>query len=78
MVITLAEDGSIAYANNKIYAQSVLDADVKDTTGCGDSYLAGFVTEYIKTGDVQKSMHKGTEIASRVAEHFGPINKTLS
>lgn len=42
-----------------------------DTTGCGDSYHAGFVCSYILENDIEKAMRVGSEIAAETLMHYG-------
>ena len=44
---------------------------VIDTTGCGDSYHAGFVCSYILEKDIEKAMSVGSEIAAETLMHYG-------
>ncbi len=72
--MTLAERGSVTYHKGKMYRVSAVDVEnVVDTTGCGDSYHAGFICEYMLSGDIIGAMNKGSEIASRTLSHFGGI-----
>ena len=45
--------------------------DVKDVSGAGDSFLAGLVVEYIKTGDIGRSIIFGNECATTVVQKRG-------
>lgn len=53
---------------------SLLAADVKtivDTTGCGDSYHAGFVCSHMMNEDIYEAMKAGTEFAAQTLSHYG-------
>lgn len=39
-----------------------------NTTACGDSFNAGFIYEYLNSGDFEKALEKGTWCAARNAE----------
>ncbi len=43
-----------------------------NTTACGDSFNAGFLYEYIKSGDFAAALQKGTWCAARNAESVAP------
>ena len=43
-----------------------------NTTACGDSFNAGFIYEYVRTGDLTASLQKGTWCAARNAECEAP------
>ena len=70
--MTLGEQGSVTYHKGKEYRTPAVKVDkVVDTTGCGDSYHAGFVCSYLCDKDINKAMEKGAEIASHTLSHFG-------
>ncbi len=70
--VTLAEHGSVTYHRGKEYRVSAVPVDVViDTTGCGDSYHAGFICSYVKDGDVIAAMHEGSRVASETLGHVG-------
>jgi len=72
LVITDAEKGSYAYENNKVYYQkSIKPTKVVDTTGAGDAYTAGFISEYLKSEDVKKSMKRGAYYAAKIIAKIG-------
>ena len=45
--------------------------DVKDTSGAGDSFIAGLVLEYLNSNDIIKSIHFANKCASEVVKHRG-------
>ena len=45
--------------------------DVKDTSGAGDSFMAGLVVEYLKSNDIEKSIKYANLCASEVVKHIG-------
>ena len=70
--VTLAEKGSVTYHDGKEYRVSAVPvAEVIDTTGCGDSYHAGFVCSYLKDGNIVAAMEEGSRVASNTLQHFG-------
>lgn len=54
---------------NKIY--KVNKVDVKDTSGAGDSFLAGLVIEYLNSEDIESSINYANLCASEVVKHVG-------
>lgn len=69
---TLAERGSIAYKNGIEYrADAVEVSEVIDTTGCGDSYQAGFICSMMKDGQIKAAMEEGSRLAAKTLSHIG-------
>lgn len=70
--VTLAAQGSVTYHHGREYrVQAVPVEKVIDTTGCGDSYHAGFVCSYIKDHDILAAMQEGSRVASETLGHTG-------
>ena len=67
IIHTMGGDG--CKYQNKIY--KVNKVDVKDTSGAGDSFLAGLVIEYLKSNDIEKSINFANKCASEVVKHRG-------
>lgn len=71
-VATLGENGSQAYDGEQYYACGIEEAKVENTIGAGDSFIAGFIAEYLKSKDIHASLAKGAHIAAAVIGVFGP------
>ena len=70
--VTLAANGSVTYQRGQEYrVQAVPVKEVIDTTGCGDSYHAGFICSYVKNGDIIAAMNEGSQVASETLAHLG-------
>jgi len=67
IIHTMGGDG--CKYQNKLY--KVNKVDVKDTSGAGDSFLAGLVIEYLKSNDIEKSINFANKCASEVVKHRG-------
>lgn len=67
IIHTMGGDG--CRFNNKQY--KVNKVEVKDTSGAGDSFMSGLVIEYLKTGDIEKSIDFANKCASEVVKHRG-------
>ena len=52
--------------------QKVEEIQIKNTIGCGDSFNAGFLYEYLSSKSLEKSLEMGTFAASRNAENIAP------
>jgi sugar/nucleoside kinase (ribokinase family) len=71
-VITLGEFGSECFGPDDVHIrQPALPVDVVDTTGAGDSFIAGFVSVFARTGDPAGAMVTGREWATRTCGHVG-------
>ncbi|MCL2144267.1 MAG: PfkB family carbohydrate kinase [Endomicrobia bacterium] len=69
---TLGENGSISYKDGKEFICPAVKVEkVIDTTGCGDSFQAGFLTEYLKSGNTEAAMRSGSVFASKTLSHIG-------
>ncbi|MBQ8313971.1 MAG: carbohydrate kinase [Clostridia bacterium] len=70
--MSLGAAGSVTYHCGQEYRVAAEKVDtIVDTTGCGDSYHAGFVCSYMQNGDIVKAMQKGSRIAAETLSHFG-------
>jgi fructoselysine 6-kinase len=71
-VVTLGADGALALAANQPELnQHALPIDAVDTTGAGDSFIAGFVASYLQSLDVAAAMASGAAWAARTCTHVG-------
>ncbi|NJE26131.1 sugar kinase [Thermococcus sp. MV5] len=64
VVLTLGSEGAIAFKNGEIYKAEPYEIEVVDRIGAGDAFDAGFVYEYLCTGDVQKALEIGMAMAA--------------
>ena len=67
LIITLGSKG--CRYKDKIYG--VEKVDVKDMTGAGDTFLAGLVFEYVKSGDIEKAIKFAQECTTKVVQKHG-------
>jgi len=69
---TLGESGSVSYKNGEEFiCPAVKVAKVVDTTGCGDSYQAGFIMDYLKNKNILSAMQTGSQYASKTLAFMG-------
>jgi fructoselysine 6-kinase len=72
IVLTLGQEGSIAFQGDKSFTQEALPVEkVVDTTGCGDAFQAGFTATYYRTQDIRASLLAGAELGRETALHYG-------
>jgi bifunctional ADP-heptose synthase (sugar kinase/adenylyltransferase) len=67
IIHTIGGDG--CEFNGKQY--KVNRVEVKDTSGAGDSFMSGLVIEFLKSGDIEKSIIFANKCASEVVKHIG-------
>ncbi len=77
-ILTLGNQGSLAFKNGKKYFQRAKKVQkVIDTTGCGDAFQAGFVTTYLNNKDIQQALKSGAKQAESVITHIGSTELNL-
>ncbi len=72
IVVTLGADGSLALSRrgrDECPASPV--GDVVDTTGAGDTFAAGFLSEYCESRNVASSLEKGALEAAQTIQRIG-------
>ncbi|WP_455274332.1 PfkB family carbohydrate kinase [Rhizobium herbae] len=70
-VVTRGGDGSAA-TDGKEHAQTgITPVNVVDTTGAGDSFIAGFLHAFIAGSNLETSLVSGRESAARTCTHVG-------
>ena len=72
IIITRGEKGSIAINKDQIIeCESKKDLDIKDLTGAGDLFAAGYLHGYINNLTIRESLEKGTDMSSKVIQQIG-------
>ncbi len=72
LVLTDGKKGSYAYHEGKVYHEpAIKGVEVVDSTGAGDGYTAGFIAEYLKTKDIEKSMKAGAQYSVKILRKMG-------
>jgi len=73
VIVTLAELGSVIYDGKQFVDIPPYEIDLIDATGAGDTYMAGFTFEYLKTGgDLKKAGCFASATSSIMIENVGP------
>lgn len=70
-VMTKGHEGMVVSDGKNIYQAGVPDSPVVERTGAGDASCSGFITEYIRSGDISKAIQFGTANASSVVTQYG-------
>jgi len=77
VIVTLAELGSVIYDGTDFIDIPPYEIDLVDSTGAGDTYMAGFTYEYLKTGDLKKAGCFASCVSSIMIEQVGPDFKMV-
>lgn len=72
-IVTLGSAGSKVFWGEKEYFQSTKATNIVDTTGCGDAYLAGFLSEFVQSRNVEQAMNSGSNLAAQASTYLGAI-----
>lgn len=70
-VVTRGAAGSVLYDGQKMLTVPAVATDVVDTTGAGDSYIAGFINEFVRGGGLSDCMEAGATRAAATCRHRG-------
>ena len=71
-VVTLGERGSEAFGPEGAHLhQPAVPVEVVDTTGAGDSFIAGYISVFLSGGDLAAAMAAGAGWAARTCQHVG-------
>jgi fructoselysine 6-kinase len=71
IIITRGSKGVVMSHNNKRYEQGIVEANVIDTLGAGDSFIAGFLTHHFNGLTIEESLKAAAQIAARTCEVNG-------
>lgn len=80
IVVTKGSKGFEIFSRegNPTYGPCLNDVKVVDPTGCGDSFRAGFMKDYIVSGSAYFGCMKGSIMASFAIEEYGGQNHQIS
>ncbi len=71
-MITRGEIGAVAINNDKfVECDAKKNLKIKDLTGAGDLFAAGFLHGYINNLSLKESLEKGTELSSKIIQQVG-------
>ncbi|MGN8895701.1 fructoselysine 6-kinase [Flavonifractor sp. HCP28S3_F3] len=71
-VATFGDKGSLAWDGRKWYRQEAYPAQIVNTVGAGDSFIAGFLNGCLRQLGVQASLALGAQLAAQVVSVFEP------
>jgi len=73
ILLTRGENGVSVYLRDKRKDIKGIKVKVKDTVGSGDAFSAGFIMEYLRSGDIMLAAKKGNELGAYVATKSGAV-----
>ena len=72
IVVTLGADGSLALSRGGRHEYHAAPVEgVVDTTGAGDTFAAGFLSEYCESRNIAASLEKGALEAAQTIQRIG-------
>ena len=72
IVITRGDKGAISIFGDQVDENNILsDLEIKDLTGAGDLFAAGFLHGYLNNLSNLESLNKGREMSSKVIQQIG-------
>ncbi len=76
VVITLGSKGSLIHSKDQFYSIPAFSARrIADTTGCGDTYMAGYIYKRLRSCSIDEAGRFAAAMASLKLEEFGPFTK---
>jgi len=76
-IVTLAGNGSVVFSENKFYCiPAFAPSQVEDATGCGDTYMAGYLSQRIKGVTIQQAGEFAAAMATLKIQSSGPFKGT--
>lgn len=70
-IVTLGENGSIAFDGQDFYTEGIKNVEVTDTMGAGDSFIAGYISGITLGKGIKECMEIGTVEAAKTITYFG-------
>jgi sugar/nucleoside kinase (ribokinase family) len=72
IVVTRGEKGSVAINKNQIIeCESKKNLNIKDLTGAGDLFAAGYLHGYVNNLTIAECLEKGTNMSSKIIQQIG-------
>ena len=74
VIVTLGSKGSVIFSNEKLYRIPAFPPQkLVDPTGCGDTYVAGYLYQRLRSCDFDKIGRFAAMLATLKLEIFGPL-----
>ena len=69
--LTKGRDGSVTFTNGKIFSHNAFRVGVKDTTGAGDCFAAGFIHGFVRNWSIERTTIFANAVASLSTTKIG-------
>jgi sugar/nucleoside kinase (ribokinase family) len=78
VIMTNGENEVVAIYKDNFYRASFNKVEAVCKTGAGDAFGSGFLSEFIRSSDIQKSLHFGAKNAASCVSKVGAKNGLIS
>ena len=76
VIITRGDKGSLIYCKSKLYwISSFSPRKSVDPTGCGDTYMAGYLYFGTRTNNLRETGESAARVATLKLEDYGPLRR---
>ncbi len=67
VIVSMGADGALLVTADSVYYADVPEGELKNSVGAGDSLVAGFLANFIKSNDIKKAFQYGAASGSATA-----------
>ena len=79
VLLTFGSMGSLIFDGNNFYnIPAYKPSKIVDATGCGDTYMAGYLYKRAKGASIEESGHFAAALSTLKIENYGPVNAHTS
>jgi fructoselysine 6-kinase len=71
VIVTRGSEGSLFSDSDQVFEQGIVETDVVDTLGAGDTFVSIFLKEHLVHSNAQEAMEKGSAAAAETCQRFG-------
>lgn len=71
VVLKRGHKGALAYVHGEFFERSAEPAEVVDTVGAGDAFVAGYLSGWLDSADPADSLHRAVYCGARACENAG-------
>lgn len=75
VIVSMAGEGAVLLNKEGTYTATIPKGTVKNSTGAGDSLVAGFIGKWVQTKDIQKAFQYGVASGSATAFNYDLAEK---